>query len=318
MTEVPATYAAAAAPAVNSPVGLIGLGLVGRALASRLHAHGVATLGYDRDPQAVQAYAAMGGEPVTALPLMARRAATVLLAVFDTPGVLQVVEGPAGLLAADTGDEQAPRLRHLIDCSTGEPQALQALAARVQARGIHFTEAPLSGSSEQIAAGEATALVGAEADAWHAAQPLLALLAARAIHVGQPGMGARAKLATNLVLGLNRAVFAEGLVFAERLGIAPATFLQLVLATPARSDAAAVKGPQMVSGDYQPRSRIRQHLKDLRLMLEAAQTQGAELPFTAVHAALLQQAVEDGLGDLDNAAIVEALRRRRSAPGDAS
>lgn len=300
-------------PAIKGPVGLIGLGLVGRALAARLHAHGIATLGHDRDPHAMQAYAATGGEPIESLPHMARRAAIVLLAVFDTQGVLQVVEGPAGLLEASGEGEGGPRLRHLIDCSTGEPQALQALAARLQTRGIHFTEAPLSGSSEQIAAGEATALVGAEAAAWQAAQPLLALLAACAIHIGPPGMGARAKLATNLVLGLNRAVFAEGLVFAERLGIAPATFLQLVLATPARSDAAAVKGPQMVSGDYQPRSRIRQHLKDLRLMLAAAQAQGTELPFTAVHAAVLQQAVEDGLGDLDNAAVVEALRRRRGA-----
>ena len=296
-------------PAIEGPVGVIGLGLVGRALVSRLHAHGIATLGHDRDPQALQAYGAAGGEPVASLADMARRAAIVLLAVYDTQGVLQVVEGPAGLLQGAAAEAGEPRLRHLIDCSTGEPQSLQALAGRLQSCGILFTEAPLSGSSEQIAAGEATALVGADAAAWAAAQPLLALLAARCIHVGPPGMGARAKLATNLVLGLNRAVFAEGLVFAERLGIPPQTFLQLVLATPARSDAAAVKGPQMVSGDYAPRSRIRQHLKDVRLMLASASGHESSMPFTRAHAALLQQAVEEGRGDLDNAAIVEQLRR---------
>ena len=95
-------------------------------------------------------------------------------------------------------------------------------------------------------------LLGASTDALQSQLALLDTLAPQRIHVGGAGMGARAKLATNLVLGLNRAVLAEGLVFAERLGIAPAAFLQLVLATPARSDAAAVKGPLMVAGDFAP------------------------------------------------------------------
>ena len=122
-------------------------------------------------------------------------------------------------------------------------------------------------------------------------------------------MGARAKLATNLVLGLNRAAFAEGLVFAESLGIQPAAFLELVLASPARSDAAALKGPLMVAGDFAPQSRIRQHLKDLELMLAGAGAMGQRLPLTETHAALLRAAVACGDGELDNAAIVRQLRR---------
>jgi 3-hydroxyisobutyrate dehydrogenase-like beta-hydroxyacid dehydrogenase len=83
-----------------------------------------------------------------------------------------------------------------------------------------------------------------------------------------------------------------------------------VLATPARSDAAAVKGPLMVSGDFAPRSRIRQHLKDVSLMLESAEKVGVQLPFSTAHATVLQAAVVNGHGDKDNAAIILQLRTR--------
>lgn len=289
---------------MDSPaIGLVGLGLVGQALAERLQAAGLRAIGYDLRAEAVQAFE---GDTVPSLARLGEQVETVLLAVFDTRGVLEVVEGVAGLLSGEH------RVRRIVDCSTGSPEELAALSARLRARGIDFIEAPLSGSSQQIAAGEAVALVGAEEGAWHAAQPLLSSLAAQCIHVGAPGMGAKAKLATNLVLGLNRAVFAEGLAFAESLGIAPERFLSLVLATPARSDAAQVKGPLMVAGDFEPRSRIRQHQKDVALMLESARASGLDLPFSRLHAALMAEAVEQGRGELDNAAIVLQLRGRKA------
>lgn len=286
-------------------IGLVGLGLVGQALANRLRAAGLRAIGYDLRPEAGDAFRSSGGETVASLAQLGEQVETVLLAVFDTRGVLEVVEGTQGLLAG------AHRVRRIVDCSTGSPDELEALSRRLQARGIAFVEAPLSGSSQQIAAGEGVALVGAEHEAWQDAQPLLRALAAQCIHVGAPGLGAKAKLATNLVLGLNRAVFAEGLAFAESLGIAPERFLELVLATPARSDAARVKGPLMVAGDFEARSRIRQHQKDVALMLDAARAMGQDLPFSRVHAALLAEAVEQGRGEWDNAAILLQLRGRQ-------
>ena len=130
------------------------------------------------------------------------------------------------------------------------------------------------------------------------------------------GAGAKAKLATNLVLGLNRAALAEGMVLAESMGIAPAQFLALVLATPARSDAALAKGAMMVSGDFTPQSRIRQHLKDVDLMLDHGQQHGQRLPLSQTHAALMRAAIAAGDGDLDNAAIIRELRRQRLNPKD--
>ena len=285
-------------------VGLVGLGLVGTALSRRLVAAGCRLRGFDRDARARADWVAAGLGQEASLREIGRRCAVVVLAVFDTAGVLEVVENPDGLLQG--GAPQA-----LIDCSTGDPQALQALAERLASRGVDFIEAPLSGSSVQIEQGEATLLLGAAEAALARHAGLLQALSPRRVVVGGAGFGARAKLATNLVLGLNRAAFAEGLVLAEKLGIAPAAFLELVLASPARSDAAALKGPRMVQGEFTPQSRIRQHLKDLDLMLDAAAAVGQGLPLTQTHAELLRAAVQAGDGDLDNAAVVRQIRRQR-------
>jgi 3-hydroxyisobutyrate dehydrogenase-like beta-hydroxyacid dehydrogenase len=136
-------------------------------------------------------------------------------------------------------------------------------------------------------------------------------LATSQVHVGGAGMATKAKLATNLVLGLNRAALAEGMVFAQTLGIQPETFLQLVLNTPARSEAAVTKGNMMVKEQFEPQSRIRQHLKDVQLMLDTAEKSSQNLPLSQAHAQLMRNAIAQGDGELDNAAIIRQIRREK-------
>ena len=289
------------------PIGIIGLGLVGQALARRLLAAGFQCIGYDLRAEAIARFAQAGYATAPSVAELAASARTIVLAVFDTAGVLQITEGSDDGLSLPSDARDLT----LIDCSTGDPEHLAALAARLQTRGIAFIEAPLSGSSAQIASGEATLLLGGDAASITAQISVLDAIAARRIHVGGAGMGARAKLATNLVLGLNRAAMAEGMVFAETQGIAPTTFLQLVLQTPARSGAAEAKGQMMVDGDFTPQSRIRQHLKDVVLMMQAAGSVGQKLPLSETHAALMRSAIAAGDGELDNAAIIKQIRREK-------
>lgn len=294
-------------PDPAAPVGLVGLGLVGHALARRLVAAGFEVMGYDLREDARAAFHAAHGRVGDSPRAVGALCPVVVLAVFDTAGAIEAIEGPAGLI-------EGQAVRAVIDCSTGVPEALEALAQRLHARDIDLVEAPLSGSSHQIAAGDATLLLGGDGAAIDALAPWLSALSSRRIHVGGAGAGARAKLATNLVLGLNRAALAEGMVLAESMGIAPARFLELVLATPARSDAALAKGAMMVGEDFAPQSRIRQHLKDVDLMLGHGRRTGQRLPLSETHAALMRAAVAAGDGDLDNAAILRQLRRERTPP----
>ena len=286
-------------------VGLVGLGLVGQALAQRLLAAGFAVYGYDLREEARAALQAAGGQACASVSEVGA-CECVVMAVFETKQVVEVL-----------GSLREPNLRNaihtVIDCSTGDPQALRELAAELREQRVALIEGPLSGSSQQIAAGEATQLLGGEAQDIARCAPVLDAISPRRIHVGPAGSAATAKLATNLVLGLNRAALAEGMAFAESQGIAPEAFLQLVLATPARSAAAEIKGPLMVSGRFEPQSRIRQHLKDVDLMLASGRAAGQPLPLSEAHAQLMRDAIAAGDGDLDNAAIVRQWRRDRTS-----
>jgi 3-hydroxyisobutyrate dehydrogenase-like beta-hydroxyacid dehydrogenase len=262
-------------------VGLIGLGLVGRAIAARLQAAGFTVLGYDKSPQPLESFE---GEATS----QAMRAKRIVLAVFDTSDVEQVV--------AESSAEI------YVDCTTGDPERVEALARALAAKGVAYVEAPLSGSSEAIRRGEASMYVGGDASG---CEDVLAAISVRRHAVGPVGMAARAKLATNLVLGLNRAALAEGMAFAEMLGIDRRRFLDLYRESPAASAAAVAKGEKMVAGNYAPESRIRQHLKDVQHIRKYARM---PLPLTEAHQKLLDEAVAAGDGELDNAAIIRRWR----------
>jgi len=181
---------------------------------------------------------------------------------------------------------------------------------------VQYLDAPISGSSEQTRRGEATVIVGGDRAAFDACADLWPVLGRNVFHVGPCGSGARMKLISNLVLGLNRAVLAEGLAFAEAIGIAPAAALEVLKGSNAYSRAMDVKGRKLVERDYTVQAKLSQHLKDVRLMLRAAGIAGLPLPLTETHGRLLEQAEAAGLGELDNSAIQEVLRlpgRRRAS-----
>jgi 3-hydroxyisobutyrate dehydrogenase-like beta-hydroxyacid dehydrogenase len=120
------------------------------------------------------------------------------------------------------------------------------------------------------------------------------------------------KLVTNLVLGLNRAALAEGLAFASAFGCDVQQTLEILRTSMAYSRIMDTKGEKMIQSDFQPQAKLSQHLKDVRLMLEAAADAGMQLPLTETHRRLLEQAEAAGLGDLDNSAIIEVIRKPQS------
>jgi 3-hydroxyisobutyrate dehydrogenase-like beta-hydroxyacid dehydrogenase len=287
-------------------VGIVGLGLLGQALARRLIAGGYKAAGFDLDAAKNTAFAQLGGEICTDAGVVAKHCDAVVLAVLNTEQVEQVVER-----------EMLPGLGRASDktvlcASTCDPDRISSLAERVEARGLHFLETPVSGSSGQVARGEGLGLIGGDVQTVARLEPVLRALFPAYVHVGKVGDGGRAKLAINLILGLNRLALAEGLVFAERLGLDPAAFLKEVARKSAcHSQVMDVKGEKMVRGDFAAEGRLAQHLKDVQLMLEQAKRAGQELPLSVVHADVLQACVRRGQGDLDNSSVIEEVRRRR-------
>jgi 3-hydroxyisobutyrate dehydrogenase-like beta-hydroxyacid dehydrogenase len=281
------------------PVGVIGIGLMGESCARRLLDAGFAVLGFDVDTAKNERLETMGGR---AMPLdeIAATCDPIVLCVFSTDQVEDVVEH--ALLPAAAG-------KIVMVTSTCDPDRIAALGARVAAR-LRFLETPVSGTSEQVRRGEGVGLIGGDPQIAADAAPVLDALLPTRFHIGKIGDGGRAKLAVNLILGLNRLALAEGLVFAQRLGLDPAAFLRVARGSAARSQVMDTKGPKMLSGDFTPEGRVRQTLKDARLMLDQARAAGQMLPLLEVHADVLEACVRRGEADRDNSIVVEEIRRR--------
>jgi 3-hydroxyisobutyrate dehydrogenase len=289
------------------PVGVIGTGLMGAACVKRLIEAGFDVLGYDVDPAKLKPIAALGARAARSVGDIARACDRAVLAVFNTEQVEETIEGPQGLLAARL--REAPSFT-AICVSTCDPDRIAALAARLPVDRLRYVEAPVSGTSDQTARGDALGLIGGEPSAVEAARDVIAAIAPRWHHLGAVGNGGRAKLAINLILAINRDGLAEGLVFAERMGLDPAAFLAVARESAAYSQIMDVKGGKMVRGDFTPHGFVTQSLKDYSLMAEQARRLGQRLPLGETHASLLEGCVAAGEGGLDNSAVIREIRRR--------
>ena len=292
----------------DKPVGVVGVGLMGTACTRRLRAAGFEVLGYDVDAAKLPALGALGGRAAGSIAEIARGCDRVVLAVFDTGQVEDAIEGSRGLLAERP--QGAPPLA-VICVSTCDPGRIAALAGRLPADRVQFIESPVSGTSDQVARGDALGLVAGDRSAAEGARAVIEAIAPRWHHLGSAGNGARAKLAINLILGVNRAALAEGLVFAERMGLAADAFLPVARESAAYSQVMDVKGGKMVKGDFSPQGFVTQSLKDFSLMLEQARRLGQLLPLADVYKALMEGCVAAGEGGLDNSAVINEIRRRR-------
>ena len=285
--------------APRTPVGVIGVGLMGEVYARRLVAAGFTVIGYDVDP-AKNARLANFGAQAGSLTDIAQKCEPIVVAVFNTEQVEDVVEH--ALIPAAAG-------KIVLVTSTCDPDRIAALGARVGDR-LRFLETPVSGTSEQVRQGDGVGLIGGEAKIAADAAPVLEALFAKSFHIGKVGDGGRAKLAVNLILGLNRLALAEGLVFAARLGLDPAAFLDVARRSAAASQVMDTKGPKMIGGDFAPEGRVRQTLKDTQLMLDQARKAGQQLPLLQIHADVLQACVRHGDSEQDNSIVIEEIRRR--------
>ena len=277
-------------------VGLIGLGLLGSALAERLLAGGRCVFGYDLAAARRDEAARLGVTPADDAAGVVQAARQVLLSLPTSDVADRVLAELSGTLRPG---------QIVIDTTTGEPEAMAAIGARLAAQGIGYLDATVAGSSAQARLGQVTLLVGGDTDTFNACRDTLDALAEKTFHLGPCGSGAKFKLVHNLVLGLHRVVLAEGLSFAAALGLDPQTARDVLRQTPAASKFMDTKGPKILARDFTPQATVSQHLKDVRLILAAASQHGLDLPLEEIHRRLLEALEADGRGGLDNSAVVE-------------
>jgi 3-hydroxyisobutyrate dehydrogenase len=286
---------------MRETVGLVGLGLMGEALSARLMAAGFGVLGTDIDPAKTARLAARGGRAAASLTEVAG-CKMILLAVFNTEQVEQVIDALLPRIGQGT----------IVMCtSTCDPDRIETLGARLAGGKISFLETPVSGTSEQVRQGAGVGLIGGDPKTADDAKAVLDALFPRRFHIGKIGDGGRAKLAVNLILGLNRMALAEGLAFAERIGLDGKAFLEVAKNSAAQSQVMETKGAKMLERDFSPQGYVKQHLKDVHMMLDQGKRLGQDLPMLNVHRDVLEACMRAGEAEKDNCIVVEEIRRRR-------
>jgi 3-hydroxyisobutyrate dehydrogenase-like beta-hydroxyacid dehydrogenase len=239
---------------------LIGVGLLGSAIAARLLEQGFRVLGYDCNPRQCESLAADGGRAASSAVEVIQECRRVVLSLPDSDAVTQVLSEVEAVLRQD---------QMLIDTTTGAPAVAVETGRRLAERGVAYLDAAVCGNSEELRRGEVLVVAGGPVGAYESCRDVFASFARGFWRMGDWGMGLRMKLTTNLVLGLNRAVLAEALGFAEALGLNREEALTVLQQSSSYSRVMDLKGRKMLTGDYEPQARLSQHLKDVRLMLAA-------------------------------------------------
>ena len=291
---------------MNNAVGLIGLGLVGSALAERFTSAGFELIGYDIDPQKVDALTSLGMVPAQSPRQVAESSRRIVLSLPDSSVVDSVVEGTGGLL------ESSAEGHIIVDTTTADPERSKALADRIRDRQLRFLDATILGSSRQVRESEILLMVGGDSETLEACTDIFSTFASKIVHMGSNGKGAEAKLVVNLVLGLNRLVLAEGILLGEKAGVDPRALLDVLRSGVAYSAVMDTKGEKMIAGDFAVEGKLEQHLKDVGLILDLGLRSGTKLPLSALHSEILRSGIEQGYGPEDNSAVIKVLRNLSS------
>jgi 3-hydroxyisobutyrate dehydrogenase-like beta-hydroxyacid dehydrogenase len=284
-------------------IGIVGVGLLGSAVASRLLAAGFAVAGHDVRRELVAALEPRG---LVAAGSVAEAAAgaDAVFTILPTPPVVESVWlGAGGLL------ETAPAHTVLLQMSTISPGLAVRLGEAAQARSRRFLDTPISGTSTAVTRGQCTIFVGGDPAVAETCRPAFDAIAARTVHVGPVGSASVAKLAANMIGGVSTIVLAEALVLGAKAGVAPATLLDALRASPVATRAMDTRGVQMVNHEFPPHIRLDLFLKDFHLMLEEGSRLGVPLPLTSVAHQLCTATSAAGRGGEDLAAVITTLER---------
>jgi 3-hydroxyisobutyrate dehydrogenase/2-hydroxy-3-oxopropionate reductase len=280
-------------------VAFMGMGIMGRPMAANLVKAGHEVSIWNRTPGKDLEGARTASSPADA----ARGAEVVWMCVSDTKAVENVLFGPSG------AEESLTEGMIVADSSTISPSATLRFAERVKARGVHYVDAPVTGSKIAAESGSLIFMAGGEESVLASLAPLFQAMGKQVFHMGDTSKGQATKLAMNLQIALIYEGFAEALTLATKLGVDINRLLPLVQASMVRSGVVDYKAPFIMKRDFSPNFPLRLMLKDIHLTLDAAKEARVRLPGLEAVEEVYDLAAEEGHQDLDYAATLTLLEK---------
>jgi 3-hydroxyisobutyrate dehydrogenase-like beta-hydroxyacid dehydrogenase len=289
---------------VPPTIGIVGLGLLGSAIAARLRAAGCPLVGHDIVPACVERLVALGGTAAKSAAEVAGASDAVLAVLPSLASVESAILGADGIVAGARPGQT------VLQMSTISPELTRRLDGELSARGLTFLDCPVSGTSGMVAQGNGAFYVGGDRALYERWRPMLEAVLPRAFYVGAAGQAMLLKLVANLLVALNSASVAEALTMATRGGLDGALVVDVLGAGAATSQMLQVRGPLMVRGEFTAQMKLELFMKDLHLIQGAAQACGAALPLTDVAERLYAATQAAGHGAEDLAVVITEMQRR--------
>jgi 3-hydroxyisobutyrate dehydrogenase-like beta-hydroxyacid dehydrogenase len=284
-------------------LGFIGLGVMGSRMTKRLLEAGHTVIGYNRTRSKAQWLLDVGMQWGDTPAAVARAADVVFSMVANTAALQAVAGGTDGVLAG---------LRPgsiFVDMSTVSPTVSRTLAAQAAATGAHMLDAPVSGSVITLEEGRLSLMVGGDRGAYERVLPILRDIGPKVTYVGANGLAAAMKIATNLSLAVQMLAFSEGVLLAEKSGIARETAVEVLLNSVIASPMVKYRGPFVLGLPEEAWFDVNMMQKDLLLALDMGRELDVPLPTTAVTNEMLTAARGMGVADKDFAVVFEVLAR---------
>ena len=282
-------------------IGFVGLGIMGKPMARNLMKAGYSLTIYNRSRSPMDELAAEGAELAGSSMEVAQRTEIFIAMVPDSPDSEDVVIGPKGALkGAKAGSV-------IIDMSSIAPLTSQKLAAEAAKIGVEMLDAPVSGGEPAAISGNLAIMVGGKQEVLDRCRPILDVMGASVVRVGDVGAGNTVKLANQIIVAANIEAVGEAFVLAQKAGIDPELVFQAIRNGLAGSTVMEAKVPMIMDRNFNPGFRIRLHQKDLHNALLTGKELGVPLPVTGLVQQMIGALMNQGKGENDHSSIVNFI-----------
>jgi 2-hydroxy-3-oxopropionate reductase len=285
-----------ASPA-TTPVGFIGLGIMGESMARNILKAGFALTVYDIAPQKVEALAKAGARAAASPADVAKASDVIVTSVPDTPDMEKVLFGADGI--AGTARKGAV----VIDCSTISATATREFAERLGRQGVALLDSPVSGGAKGAADGTLSCMIGGDAAVIEGCMPIFQAIGKTFVHIGPVGAGQIAKSCNQLVISATLLGVSEAIALCRKTGIDPAKVRDALLGGAARSFVLEAHGKNIIAETVEPGFRAALMLKDMKVATMVGRDSGTFMPATALATQMLTALCETGRAGKDTAAL---------------
>lgn len=277
--------------------------MLGRAVATRLLRSGFQVTVYNRTKEKTDELKKLGATVAESPKDLAKFADLVITIVKDAQAVEAVSFGKDGIIQG----------RHdgltIADMSTTNPVSSREIAKKFKENGIAMLDTPVMGGPAQAENGELVVMVGGDRTVYQNHKTIFGKIGTRTFYLGENGAGHAMKLAMNLQISMLALSLSESITLVRGAGLDPEVFLEILNSTYFKTGMSTIKGPKMIKGDFKPTFTLKMMKKDLDTINQAAEKFSLSLPMTKLANKIYQDAVEEGLGEIDYTGILEFVKK---------